>query len=37
MDPVRGTGTAELAEDGILEVEVSYHHGDEAQLKARRW
>jgi hypothetical protein len=37
MDPVLGTGTAKLAEDGTLEVEVSYHHGDEAQLKARRW
>lgn len=37
MDPVRGTGTAELAEDGTLDVEIVYYQGDEAQLKARRW
>jgi hypothetical protein len=37
MDPVRGTGTAELAEDGTLDIEIAYHYGDEAQLKARRW
>jgi hypothetical protein len=37
MDPVRGTGTAELAEDGTLDIEIAYHYGDEAQLKAHRW
>ena len=37
MDPVRGTGTAELTEDGTLDIEIAYHYGDEAQLKARRW
>ena len=37
MTPIRGTGTAELAEDGSLEVEISIHHGDEIQIKAQRW
>ena len=37
MTPIRGTGTAELAEDGSLEVEISIDHGDEIQIKARRW
>ncbi|CAO3357807.1 hypothetical protein [Azospirillum palustre] len=37
MTPIRGTGTAELTEDGSLEVEISIHHGDEIQLKAHRW
>lgn len=36
MTPIRGTGTAELAEDGSLEIEISIHHGDEIQLKAHR-
>ena len=37
MHPIRGNGTAELAEDGSLEVEISINHGDEIQLKAHRW
>jgi hypothetical protein len=37
MDLIRGTGNAELAEDGSLEVEISFHLGDEIQLKAQRW
>ena len=37
MTPICGTGTAEVAEDGSLEVEISIHHGDEIQLKAHRW
>jgi hypothetical protein len=37
MDPIRGTGNAELAEDGSLEVEISFHFGDEILLKAHRW
>jgi len=37
MTPIRGTGSAELAEDGSLEVELSFHLGDEIQLKAQRW
>ena len=37
MASIRGTGTAELAEDGGLQVEISIHHDDEIQLKAHRW
>ena len=36
MDEVNGTGSAELLEDGSLEIEFSYHLGDEATLKAKR-
>ena len=36
MDEVRGSGSAELLEDGSLEIEFDYHHGDEAILKAER-
>ena len=28
---------AELAEDGSLDVEISFHLGDEMQFKAQRW
>lgn len=34
MDEVRGSGSAELQDDGTLEIEFVYHHGDEATLKA---
>ena len=37
MDPIRGTCDAELAEDGSLDVEISFHLGDEMQFKAQRW
>ena len=37
MDPIRGTGNAELAEDGCLDVEISFYLGDEMQFKAQRW
>lgn len=37
MDPIRGTGSAKLADDGSLEVEIGFHHGDEIELKAQRW
>jgi len=37
MTPIRGTGNAELAEDGSLEVEISFHLGDAILLKAQRW
>jgi len=37
MDPIRGTGDAELAEDGSLEVEIRFHLGEEIQFKAQRW
>ena len=36
MDEVRGSGSAELLEDGSLEIEFDYQHGDEAILKAER-
>lgn len=34
MDEVRGSGCAQLQDDGTLEIEFAYHHGDEATLKA---
>lgn len=37
MDEVNGTGSAELDDDGTIEIEFSYHLGDEAILKARQW
>jgi hypothetical protein len=37
MDEVRGDGSAELNDDGTLDIEFRYHLGDEAELKARRW
>jgi len=36
MDEVRGSGSAELLEDGSLEIEFEYHRGDDAILKAIR-
>ncbi len=36
MDEVSGSGSAELLEDGSIEIEFAYHLGDEAVLKARR-
>ena len=36
MDEVRGSGSAELLDDGSLEIEFERHHGDEAVLKAVR-
>lgn len=36
MDEVRGSGSAELQEDGTLEIEFAYHRGDEATLNAER-
>lgn len=36
MDEVSGSGSAELQDDGSLEIEFAYHHGDEATLKAHR-
>ena len=35
-DEVDGEGTAELLDDGTLEIEFEYHNGDEAVLKANR-
>lgn len=34
MDEVTGSGSAELLDDGRLEIEFAYHLGDEAILKA---
>jgi hypothetical protein len=36
MDEVSGEGTAELLDDGSIEIEFAYHNGDEAVLKAKR-
>ena len=35
-DEVSGSGSAELDEDGSVEIEISFHNGDDAVLKARR-
>ena len=37
MDEVGGNGSAELNDDGTMSVELCFHLGDEAQLKACRW
>ncbi len=34
MDEVWGSGSAELQDDGTLEIELSFHGGDDAVLKA---
>jgi hypothetical protein len=36
MDEVRGSDSAELLEDGSLEIEFERHQGDDATLKAVR-
>ena len=36
MDEVTGSGSAELLEDGTIEIEFAYHLGDEAVLEAQR-
>jgi hypothetical protein len=36
MDEVSGSGSAELLDDGSIEIEFAYHLGDEAVLKAER-
>ena len=33
---VTGSGSAELLEDGTLELEISFHRGDDAVLRAER-
>jgi hypothetical protein len=35
-DEVSGAGSAELLEDGTLEIEIAFHLGDEAVLRAKR-
>lgn len=36
MDDISGSGSAELHDDGSLEIEMNYHHSEEAILKAVR-
>ncbi len=36
MDEVNGSGSAELLDDGTIEITFTYHLGDEATLKAKR-
>lgn len=36
MDEVNGDGSAELLDDGSIEIAFAYHNGDEAILKANR-
>jgi hypothetical protein len=36
MDEVTGDGSAELLDDGSIEITFEYHNGDEAILKAKR-
>ena len=36
MDEVSGGGSAELLDDGSIEIEFAYRNGDEAVLKAKR-
>jgi hypothetical protein len=36
MDQVSGTGSAQLNDDGTIEIAFAYHLGDEAALKAER-
>jgi hypothetical protein len=36
MDEVTGSGSAELLDDGSIEIEFAYHLGDEAVLKGQR-
>ncbi|HTO65651.1 MAG TPA: hypothetical protein VMM15_30875 [Bradyrhizobium sp.] len=35
-DEVSGDGSAELQDDGTIEIELSFDNGDDATLKARR-
>src|SRR5215208_2488757 len=35
-DEVSGSGSAELGEDDTLEIELSFHNGDDAVFKAKR-
>jgi hypothetical protein len=37
MDPVSGSGWAELNDDRTLSGEISFHLGDESTFKAQKW
>ena len=36
MDEVSGDGSAELLDDGTIQIKFAFHNGDEAVLKAER-
>ena len=36
MDEISGAGSAEIGDDGTLDIEIRFHLGDDAELKARR-
>jgi len=36
IDEVPGDGSAELFDDGSIEITFAYHNGDKATLKAKR-
>lgn len=36
MDEITGDGSAELLDDGAIEITFTYHNGDQAILKAKR-
>jgi hypothetical protein len=35
-DEISGEGSAELLDDGFIEIEFEYHNGDDAVFKAKR-
>jgi hypothetical protein len=37
MDEVSGDGSAELLDDGSIEIEFAYHNGDDAVLSQTSW
>ena len=37
MEEVSGDSSAELDDDWTMTIEIRFHLGDEAQIKARRW
>jgi len=37
MDEMRGSGSAQLNDDGTLSIEFAYHYGDDAELTAKPW
>lgn len=36
MDEIHGNGSAELLDDGTIEIEFNFNNGDDAVLKAKR-
>jgi hypothetical protein len=37
MNETSGSGDVEIGDDGTLTIDISFHDGDDAVLKARRW